>query len=183
MRWTAMVLGAVVLLAVGGCAQEADDVLEAEPRGTVTTDDTESSGSGGAAAPLFAPVLNMVPAPCEGQPDLTPDRAGESCYQLGTDTLSADVIESADAELDPTSGRWQVSIVLTEDGIDEFNVLILPCFSPSDECPTGQLAILLDGEVLSAPTIQQPSFERDQIAITGNFTEEEADEIAAALDP
>lgn len=50
-------------------------------------------------------------------------------------------------------------------------------------CPTGQVAILLDGEVLSAPTVQQPSFERDQIVIAGEFTEPEATDIAQTLDP
>jgi preprotein translocase subunit SecD len=47
----------------------------------------------------------------------------------------------------------------------------------------GQVAILLDGEVLSAPTLQQPSFDRDAIVISGELTEEEATDTAHALDP
>ena len=50
-----------------------------------------------------------------------------------------------------------------------------------ETCPTGQLAIVLDSVVQSAPTIQTPSFERDEIQISGTFTEEEAKRLALAL--
>ena len=61
-----------------------------------------------------------------------------------------------------------------DDGIDQFNAIAAQCSPPSETCPTGQLAIVLDSVVQSAPTIQQPSFNADGIAITGDFTESEA---------
>ena len=66
-------------------------------------------------------------------------------------------------------------------GIDSFNAIAAQCQPPSPTCPTGQLAIVLDGVVQSAPTIQAPAFERDQITITGQFTEREAKDLALVL--
>ena len=56
------------------------------------------------------------------------------------------------------------------------------CNPPSETCPTGQLAVTLDGRVITAPTIQVASFERDQITISGSYTEDEARTVAALLD-
>jgi preprotein translocase subunit SecD len=199
MRWSRMVIVPVLLLA-GGCAQEADDdALGRDRRGTATTGSTESTEStepsgGDTSDPdrgsvdlddvLFAPVLNVASAPCDDPSgDLVPDHAGESCYELGPERLDAEVVDSADAELD-AAGRWNVALVLTEDGIDSFNGLAALCSPPApDACPTGQIAILLDGEVLSAPVVQEPSFERDAIVISGEFTEDEATHIATTLTP
>jgi preprotein translocase subunit SecD len=47
--------------------------------------------------------------------------------------------------------------------------------------PLGQLALLVDGEVVTAPTITEPSYRRDQIQIAGTFDEDEAEALAAAL--
>ena len=66
-------------------------------------------------------------------------------------------------------------------GIDGFNQLATRCFNRDATCPTGQIAIVLDGVVKSAPTIQTPTFERDQIQITGNFSEREAKDLALVL--
>jgi preprotein translocase subunit SecD len=67
------------------------------------------------------------------------------------------------------------------DGIDLFNQVAAQCNPPSQVCPTGQLAIVLDSVVQSAPTIQQSSYERDQIQISGDFSESEAKDLALVL--
>ena len=48
-------------------------------------------------------------------------------------------------------------------------------------CPTGQLAIVLDSRVVSAPNINAPSFAADAISISGNFDEGEAKDLALVL--
>ena len=48
-------------------------------------------------------------------------------------------------------------------------------------CPTRQLGIVLDGVVESAPEVQQPFFQRDQITITGNFNQSRAEDVALVL--
>jgi preprotein translocase subunit SecD len=44
------------------------------------------------------------------------------------------------------------------------------------------VAIVLDGEVISAPVVQEPVFTGGQVQITGNFTETEARDLAKILE-
>ncbi|MBS1836426.1 MAG: protein translocase subunit SecD [Actinobacteria bacterium] len=115
------------------------------------------------------------------------DRDG-AVMKLGPTALTGRAIETANATLDQ-SGKWQVSPVFKggPDGIDKFNAIAAKCNSGAPECPSsgngtpGRLAIVLDSEVLSAPTINQASFDRDKISISGSFTEEQAKSLAVAL--
>ena len=61
------------------------------------------------------------------------------------------------------------------------------CHRRAPSCPTGQVAIELDNEVVSAPAVQADSavfqpFERSSITISGRFTEQEARDVALVLD-
>jgi preprotein translocase subunit SecD len=104
-------------------------------------------------------------------------------YSLGPAALTGEALEGATASLTPGTGEWVVlpTFKSGEGGIDAFNAVAATCFSKGPECPTGQLAITLDGEVISAPTIQTPSFERDQVQVTGEFDESEARDLALVL--
>jgi len=106
-------------------------------------------------------------------------------YVLGPAGMTGRGVQSADAVFDSSTSQWAVSVVFRSgaDGIDAFNRLAAACYNASDPatCPTGQAAITLDGEVVSAPTIQQPSFARDQVQISGNFGEREAKDLALVL--
>jgi preprotein translocase subunit SecD len=104
-------------------------------------------------------------------------------YQLGPAALTGEALEGATASLTPGTGQWTVLPTFKggENGIDLFNAVAAECFAKGPTCPTGQLAITLDGEVISAPAIQQASFERDQISISGEFTEGEAKDLALVL--
>lgn len=104
-------------------------------------------------------------------------------YLLGPTALTGSSLETAAAGLDSTGVAWQVNPTFKggPDGIDKFNAVAAECFSAGPECPTGALAIVLDGEVISAPQIQTDSFERDQIQITGDFDEKEAKDLALVL--
>ncbi len=73
------------------------------------------------------------------------------------------------------------------DGIDGFNELSRRCFYRELSCPTKQIAIEIDNEVISAPSIQDDAaafspFDRSNITITGRFTEQEAKDLALVLD-
>lgn len=109
-------------------------------------------------------------------------------YVLGPAALSGDAVESAAATSSP-SGTWTVDPVLREgaEGIDALNALAASCFAGDATCPAmsqegrGMLAIVLDGVVLTAPTINVDRFERDQIQISGDWDEAEATALAAVL--
>ena len=87
--------------------------------------------------------------------------------------------------LDPQTGTsWVVTPEFKSGtpGIDQFNAIATKCFSADPVCPTQQLAIVLDQEVVSAPSITEtPTFERDEIVITGSFTEDSAKNLALVL--
>ncbi len=101
--------------------------------------------------------------------------------KLGPTAANGTIVETAKAELSP-AGAWSVNLVIKGgSGIEQFNAIAAECNSKSEICPSGRLAIVLDSRVVSAPTIQQPSFERDQIQITGSFTEREAKDLALVL--
>jgi protein-export membrane protein SecD/preprotein translocase SecF subunit len=102
-------------------------------------------------------------------------------YQLGPSLATGSIVSSAQANLEQT-GQWSVALSIKGgSGIAAFNAASAACFGKSAVCPSGQLAIVLDSRVVSAPAIQQASFERDQIQITGSFTQKEAKDLALKL--
>lgn len=108
-------------------------------------------------------------------------------YRLGPTKLTGRAIDTATAGLG-ADGLWTVSPIFRRgaDGIDKFNEVAALCFSGGPECPAqaggrGQLAIVLDSEVLSAPSINESTFDRDKIQISGSFTEDDAKNLAVAL--
>ncbi len=113
------------------------------------------------------------------------DRGGvvTARYRLGPVALTGAAVETAEARLDPSSGQWSVHLTMKsgQSGIDGWNQLATRCFNRDQTCPTGQIAIVLDSVVKSAPVVQTPEFTRDQIQITGNFTEREAKNLALVL--
>ena len=106
-------------------------------------------------------------------------------YQLGPAALKGDAVEDAQRETVPLEqgGGFAVKLVIKggETGIDAFNNMASLCNTKAPECPTGRLAIELDGRVISAPNVEVATFERDQIQITGGFTKGESGDLAVAL--
>jgi len=96
--------------------------------------------------------------------------------------LTGDMVETATVGLGPEG--WQVNPTFNAgaDGIDKFNQIAAVCFSGDQEvCPSRQLAVVLDHQVISAPVINAARFTRDQIVISGSFTEDEARRLAESL--
>lgn len=109
-------------------------------------------------------------------------------YLLGSTNVTGDALESAESRFDGLTG-WFVAPVFKAGpaGIDLFNALSEECFWRGGTCPTQQVAIEIDNEVVSAPVIQggEPTFvpfERSNITITGSFTQSEAEDLALVLD-
>ena len=109
-------------------------------------------------------------------------------YRLGPAGLDGSAVEGATAGVNGITGAWEVHPIFREgsDGIDAFNRLAKTCKPESAACPTGQLAITLDGRVLSAPRIEPSAatftpFARDTITINGSFTEQGARRLASSI--
>ena len=105
-----------------------------------------------------------------------------SLYKLGPAQLEGDSIADATAGLGQ-NGQWEVRPAFKDgqNGIDGFNAIASKCFNGDSTCPTKRLAIVLDGNVISAPTINSASFSKDQIQISGSFDESSAKELATSL--
>ena len=107
------------------------------------------------------------------------------CYELGpvpTDgenSLVGSIVVNPEKQIQ--SGEWGVSLSIRSDDLDLFNETAAECFNRGPTCPTGQLAITLDGEVQSAPSINEPSFSGQGLVISGSFTEREAGDLALVL--
>lgn len=111
------------------------------------------------------------------QPDPTlltqkPQTGGYTLAQLGPIEATGEVIASAQAGTDQTSGRWIVNFTNTDAGAKTFGE-----FTGKN---VGKLmAVVLDDQIQSVATIQQRLF-RD-VQISGSFTAEEANQLALVL--
>ena len=115
-----------------------------------------------------------------------PDPAGQVYHFLmGPALATGAALESAIAVLEFAQWNVQVTALEGAEGIDRFNAAAQSCYYESPDpavCPTGQLGIVLDGVVESAPVVNARAFERDRINITGAFDEAEARDLALVLD-
>ena len=88
-----------------------------------------------------------------------------------------------DAAAQISSGSWVVAVGLRggASGEDKWNLLAAQCFQKAATCPTGQIAIVLDGVVISAPVVQTANFS-GSVQISGDFKEAEAKDLAKILE-
>jgi preprotein translocase subunit SecD len=92
-------------------------------------------------------------------------------YELGPAELTGKVLKSANASLSQ-AGQWEVDFTTTGSGSKQMSDV-------TTKYVNKQLAIDLDGRVISAPTINQPISSQGQI--TGSFTQKEAKRLATVL--
>ena len=88
-----------------------------------------------------------------------------------------------DAAAQINNGSWVVAVGLRDgaSGEDKWNALAAQCFQKAATCPTGQIAIVLDGVVISAPVVQTANF-NGSVQISGEFKEAEAKDLAKILE-
>ena len=140
-----------------------------------------------AEAPTGSDVTSPTPPAEMGDPAdptatvIVQNTDGSEIYQLGPSFATGEVFNN-DATADIISGGWGVSVTLKNGaaGSDLWNIGAAQCYAKSTTCPTGRMAIVLDGVVQSAPSVNQPSFSGG-VDITGNFKESEAKDLARVL--
>jgi len=145
---------------------------------TRAADDSSSPTS----TPALTPATSVPSSVPTGTPqtEVLPLLGGGTCL-VGPPGGTGEVFarNSANVELDQQRG-WSVVVSLSGAGEGAWNTLASECFNGLESCPSRQLAIVLDGVVQSAPTVQAPSFQ-GEVSITGNFAEEEARSLARVL--
>jgi preprotein translocase subunit SecD len=138
-----------------------------------------------------AVTTTTVPAPTEavdpvtGLPEgqtILPGRRDGLIYLLGPAEATGEVF-SNDSSAQVDAGAWVVVAKLRSGaaGADTWNALSTKCFAGGADCPTKAIAIILDGEVISAPTVQTATFDNGSVQISGSFSETEAKDLARVL--
>lgn len=113
---------------------------------------------------------------------ILPGRKDGLIYLLGPMEATGEVF-SNDSSAQVDAGAWVVVAKLRSGaaGADVWNALSTKCFAGGADCPTKAIAIILDGEVISAPTVQTPTFDNGSVQISGSFSETEAQDLARVL--
>jgi preprotein translocase subunit SecD len=131
-----------------------------------------------------------VVLPGDDSPD-DPDDLPEFCYQLGpvpsddSGYLVGGVVTNPEAQIN--SGEWGVALGIKGDSLALFNTTATACYVGAPMCPAqgddgrGRLAIVLDGVVESAPSINEPTFSGDGLTISGNMGQQDARDLALVL--
>ena len=110
---------------------------------------------------------------------VTCDRAGGTKYILAPAEVLGRQISKASAGLDTQAGSaWFVSLTFDNEGTSAFGALTTRVTSLPE--PTNQVAIVLDGLVVSAPRITE-AIPSGTAQITGSFTQLEAQDLANVL--
>lgn len=154
---------------------------------TTTLDEGDSSVDTTVALDPASEIADITSPPISGDPNdptsavIVQNIDGTEIYQLGPAFATGEVFNS-DATADIIKGGWGVRVTLKRgaSGEDLWNIGASQCYSGSSSCPTRRMAIVLDGVVQSAPTVNQPSFSGG-VDITGNFKESEAKDLARVL--
>jgi preprotein translocase subunit SecD len=144
-----------------------------------TTPPTTAADLPATTPTTVAPVTGKVPTSADDDPNqvvVLPVRPGRDeeegqRMRLGPAELTGRAVSSAKAEL--IGGGWGVSLRFNKEGSAGFDELAKKNFGQ-------RVAIVLDGVVQSAPTIQSQEF-GGRAQITGSFTQSEAKDLALVL--
>lgn len=128
-------------------------------------------------------ALAVANAPAD-KPLITCDETGLRKYVLGPVELTGDVITDAVSQQQSmpngggTTGLWEIAITMNKDGAKQFGKVSSRLFGQQQ--PLNQFAFVLDGKVLSAPTMNAQILD-GRPAISGDFTKESSQVLADQL--
>lgn len=100
-------------------------------------------------------------------------------YRLGPAELRTKDIVSAEARISDY-GDFVVGVTLSEEGAERFEAVTTELAENTGI--EAQLAIVVNGRVISAPTVQGP-IPGGEIDIAAEYTQQEAERLAEAIDP
>lgn len=138
----------------------------------------------------FHSVLGVVgPKAAEREPQaddlILPDESGQS-LRLRQSSMTGDAVADAEAVLDQQSNTWSVSISFRGEGGDQWAKMTGDAACAPASSPERRVAIVLDEEVISSPGVAIEvecgvGITGGDTVITGDFTQEEAKELALLI--
>jgi preprotein translocase subunit SecD len=133
----------------------------------------------------FRPVLIVLPPPlprtatASTSPDQTVATARDGTrLVVGPVALTGRDVQSVSAQPEPATGHWAFVVRFTKAGEAAFNQLASTLYS--NPPPRNEVAVLVNGVVQTAPTIEDRTFSGD-VAIDAGYSEAQAREIAAMI--
>ena len=137
-------------------------------------------------SPSASPSATPTPAPDDEAGEVYTDEDGQP-VRLGPAALTGEGVKGASAEIDTQgASSWYVSLDFRGSGGSTWADLTgkAACFQPGD--PQRRVAILLDKEVITSPQVDDGvacdvGIPGGKTSITGNFTAEEAKELALLI--
>ena len=165
-----------VLAEAAGVANPTDTSTAATPVAGVTED---LNNRFAALDCSIAANLEGTGADAPAETIVACSRDGGAKYILGPAEVLGQQVSSAEAGYDPSQGlAWYVSLSFNGDGTKAFAAITTRVTSL--QSPLNQVAIVLDGLVVSAPRINEP-IPSGNAQITGSFTQLEAQDLANVL--
>jgi protein-export membrane protein SecD len=103
-------------------------------------------------------VTEATDASVDDQEVVYPDANDSNrLFRLAPAALTGDAVERAEAVVDTQLGsQWSVSIRMTDEGADSWEKLTSEQACQRDQGEDDRIAIVLDGEVVSSPGMQEP---------------------------
>ena len=161
-----------------GSVEEAQATTSSAPASTTTTAPTTATT---APVPTTEAPLTGVVKTTDDIPDQEVVRPvsknlldqGAARLRMTPTLMTGKDVKGANAVYRSGKG-WVVLLNFTDDGFKKFQGV-------AEQWYTKQVAIVLDGEVKSYPTIQTAKFDSNEVEISGNFKEGEAKDLALVL--
>lgn len=154
----------------------------AAPTSAATGDSTTTTAAADGSTTTVDPAATPTTVALDPtQAGILPLADGGSCYVSGFGGTGEVFKNDASAEI--AQGKWEVVVGLRDgsSGVDVWNKLAYQCNHGQAGCESRQLAIELDGVIVSAPTVNQDDFSNGRVSITGTFSEQEARNLARVL--
>ena len=150
-----------------------------------TTDGASTNKTNGCNSGSTVDVSTVsTTAPLPEGAEIVPSKDGTLLYTLGPVGFTGDALSKAEAALQES---WAVNVSVRGSKKSEANAAFNACYNGEATCPAqssdgrGAIAIVLDGEVLSAPAVNGPDLASDNFTISGDFDQAEAKELALVL--
>lgn len=120
-------------------------------------------------------VAEVSPKPC-ATGTLAADDG--TCYRLAEETLTVERVKNLETQVDSSSGGYLVLLTLYPDDAKAFGELTRKL--SQEETPRNQLAVVVDGKVVTAPAVMSP-ITGGEVQIVGNFDRAAADQLVKRL--
>lgn len=181
MRRFALAVGVVTIVATASaCSADDSENPESARSDTAQSDTLEFR-------PVVASADDKDSTPSTADNVVFEDTEEGEALELGPAGLSREHVESVDARQGGQSDAWEISINFTDKGAVAYSKLTGEAACNPAGHVSRRIAVVFDGEVISSPEVVEDipchvGITGNGINIAGDFTEDEAKDMARRMD-